>query len=53
MLASEAIYAILGPIFNDRVGPAPLPEGFDKSLTYVTYEGITSIPLMTVIMWFR
>ena len=51
MLASEAIYAILGPIFNNRVGPAPLPEGFDKSLTYITYEGITSIPEMTVKKW--
>ena len=51
MLASEAIYAILGPIFNNRVGPAPLPAGFDKSLTYITYEGITSMPLMTVKNW--
>ena len=51
MLASEAIYQILGPLFNDRVGPSPLPEGFDKSLTYITYEGITSIPEMTVKKW--
>ncbi len=48
MLASEAIYQILGPLFSDRVGPSPLVEGFDKSLTYITYEGITSMPLMTL-----
>ena len=47
MLASEAVYTILGPLFNDRVGPSPLPEGFDKSETYITYEGITAIPEMT------
>ncbi|ELW82067.1 hypothetical protein ACINWC743_1574 [Acinetobacter sp. WC-743] len=51
MLASEAIYQILGSIFNDRVGPSPLPEGFDKSETYITYEGISSMPLMTVKNW--
>ena len=51
MLASEAIYQILGPLFNDRVGPSPLPEGFDKSLTYITYESISSMPLMTVKNW--
>ena len=51
MLASEAIYTILGPLFEDRVGPSPLPEGFDKSKTYITYEGITSDPLMTVKNW--
>lgn len=51
MLASELIYSVLGPLFNDRVGPAPLPEDFDKSATYITYEVITSIPLMTTKNW--
>ena len=51
MLASEVIYSVLGPLFNDRVGPSPLPEGFDKSETYITYEGITAIPEITVKKW--
>lgn len=51
MLVSEIIYAVLKGPFNDRVGPHPLPEGFDKSATYITYQGVTNIPLNTVQGW--
>lgn len=51
MLASEAIYQVLGPLFNDRVGPHPLPEAFDKSFTYITYQGISNEQLITLDGW--
>ncbi|MGY5392761.1 hypothetical protein [Acinetobacter sp. NigerLNRRAM0016] len=51
MLASELVYQVLGPLFSDRVGPHPLPEGFDKSSTYLTYQGISNVALTTVKGW--
>lgn len=51
MLASEVLYQVLGPIFNDRVGPHPLPEGFEKSVTYITYQGISNENLSTLKGW--
>lgn len=51
MLIKEIIYSVLGPLFNDRVSPHPLPIGFDKSEVYVTYQGISGTPLNTVKGW--
>lgn len=51
MLASELVYLVLGPLFGDRVGPHPLPESFDKSSTYLTYQGISNVALTTVKGW--
>ncbi|EHU2604700.1 hypothetical protein [Acinetobacter baumannii] len=51
MLVSEIIYEVLKGPFNDNVGPHPLPEGFDRSTTYITYQGISNIPLNTVKGW--
>lgn len=51
MLVKEIIYAVLGPLFNDRVGPHPLPQGFDKSETYITYTIVSVAPLNTVKAW--
>lgn len=51
MLVKEIIYAVLGPLFNDRVGPHPLPIGFEKSETYITHFGVSEVPLNTVKDW--
>lgn len=51
MLVKEIIYAVLGPLFNDRVGPHPLPIDFEKSETYITYFGVSENPLNTVKAW--
>lgn len=51
MLASEMIYQVLGPLFGDRVGPHPMPKEFDKSITYLTYQGVSNIPLNTIKTW--
>lgn len=51
MLVKEIIYSVLGPLFNDCVGPHPLPQGFDTNQTYVTYQGISGNPLNTVKGW--
>lgn len=51
MLVKEIIYVVLGPFFNSRVGPHPLPQNFDKSETYVTYQGVSEVPLNTVKAW--
>lgn len=45
MLASEIIYQVLGPHFNYRVAPHPIPEKFDMATTYVTYQNISNMPL--------
>ena len=51
MLVKEIIYAVLGPLFNDRVGPHPLPLSFNKSETYITYSVVSGDPLNTVKNW--
>ena len=51
MLIKEIIYTVLSPLFNDRVAPHPLPMSFDKSLTYITFQGISEDPLNTVKGW--
>lgn len=51
MLVKQIIYAVLGPIFNNRVGPHPLLQGFDKSETYITYSIVSVEPLNTVKAW--
>ncbi|MCE1272442.1 MAG: hypothetical protein LWW88_12985 [Acinetobacter sp.] len=43
MLASEIIYQVLGPHFNDRVAPHPIPEKFDlQGGVYITFQKISS-----------
>lgn len=43
MLASEIIYQVLGPHFNDRVAPHPIPEKFDlQGSVYITFQKISS-----------
>lgn len=51
MLASEVIYQVLSPLFADRVAPHPIPEGFDKSETYITYQGISNEHLEILDGW--
>ena len=51
MLVKQIIYAVLGPLFNNQVGPHPLPPGFDKSETYITYSIVSVEPLNTVKAW--
>jgi len=51
MLASEVIYQTLGPIFNDQVAPAPIPQGQQIEGTYITYQGISEDSLNTVKTW--
>ncbi|HCJ6237460.1 MULTISPECIES: hypothetical protein [Acinetobacter calcoaceticus/baumannii complex] len=51
MLASEIIYQILGPLFNDQVAPAPLSPGMEIHGTYITYQTLNGNPLNTVKTW--
>lgn len=51
MLVSEVIFQTLSPLFDDRVGPHPMPKDYDKSETYVTYQGISEEPINTVKEW--
>lgn len=51
MLASEIIYQVLGPHFNDRVAPHPIPEKFDMATTYITYQSISNMPLSILDGW--
>ena len=51
MLASELIYQVLSPLFADRVAPHPIPEKFDKALTYITYQSISNVSLVMLDGW--